>query len=123
MRAVRVLGAGLGFPVGIVATLRFHPQPPTLQNTKPTSVAPSYGVAQACLAPVRCGSVAWRETRRKSKHGAEGAGAEAPEAPELVTKRVQQKLATASRSFQQAAQDYRYTEEDYQMQKKNTRFT
>ena len=28
MRAVRVLGAGLGFPVGDSAPLRFHPQPP-----------------------------------------------------------------------------------------------
>ena len=28
MRAVRVLGAGLGFPVGVSAPLRFHPQPP-----------------------------------------------------------------------------------------------
>ena len=35
MRAVRVLGAGLGFPVGVSAPLRFHPQPPMIGTSRP----------------------------------------------------------------------------------------
>ena len=31
VRAVRVLGAGLGFPVGVSAPFFFHPQPPIIQ--------------------------------------------------------------------------------------------